>query len=258
MQDGLNPSDLLLIGLILISLLIRLGVRFKCSGRCHRLTVLICPLFFLQKLHRSMAYTMKRTKREKDFFLVQRAICGDQAAYTEIYTSYYKFVKYAVSKVLTKFPMDVDDVCMEAFERAFALLHRFQPNYQLSAWLVRIGVNRALDYLRKNSDVYVVSVDTADDDSEQCTTIQIMCKDPLPFENVERDQDIVYLRERMNRLSQDEQDVLCMKCLDGLSSDEVAEQMGVTRRIVRHTVRDGIQHLKELVDKKDIKIRNTM
>lgn len=199
---------------------------------------------------------MKRTRREVDFFLVQRAICGDQSAYTKIYEDYQKFVHYAVARILYKRPMDVEDVCIETFERAFSLLHRFQPDYQLSAWLVRIASNRALDCLRRGGKMDVTSVDATADDDSPVLEIQLMDDSPLPTEQVERTQDISYLESLIENLPENERDALRMKCLDGLSSDECAEQMGTTRRTVRHSVRDGIQHLKRMVDENDVELRS--
>lgn len=203
-----------------------------------------------------MAYVMKRTRREADFFLVQRAICGDQSAYTKIYTDYQKSVHYAVARILYRRPMDVEDVCIETFERAFSLLHRFQPDYQLSAWLVRIASNRALDCLRRGGKMGVTSVDATADDNSSVLEIQLMDDSPLPTEQVERTQDISYLESLIENLPDNERDALRMKCLDGLSSDECAEQMGTTRRTVRHSVRDGIQHLKRMVDENDVELRS--
>ena len=140
---------------------------------------------------------------------------------------------------------------METFERAFSLLHRFQPDYQLSAWLVRIASNRALDCLRRGNRLDV----TADDDSP-VLELQLMDDAPLPMEQVERTQDISYLNSLMEELPDNERDALRMRCLDGLSSDECAEQMGTTRRTVRHSVRDGIHHLKSMVDKTDVELRS--
>lgn len=199
---------------------------------------------------------MKRTRREVDFFLVQRAICGDQSAYTKIYEDYQKSVHYAVARILYKRPMDVEDVCIETFERAFSLLHRFQPDYQLSAWLVRIASNRALDCLRRGGKMDVTSVDATADDDSPVLEIQLMDDSPLPTEQVERTQDISYLESLIENLPENERDALRMKCLDGLSSDECAEQMGTTRRTVRHSVRDGIQHLKRMVDENDVELRS--
>lgn len=203
-----------------------------------------------------MAYVMKRTRREADFFLVQRAICGDQSAYTRIYEDYQKSVRYAVSRILYRRPMDVEDVCIETFERAFSLLHRFQPDYQLSAWLVRIASNRALDCLRRGGRMDITSVDATADDDSPVLELQLMDDAPLPTEQVERTQDISYLETLIADLPSNERDALRMKCLDGLSSDECAEQMGTTRRTVRHSVRDGIRHLKDMVDENDVELRS--
>lgn len=203
-----------------------------------------------------MAYVMKRTKRETDFFLVQRAICGDQTAYDRIYSDHWKTVQYTVQRILWKRPADVEDICIETFERAFALLHKFRPDYQLSAWLVRIAANRALDYLRKINRVDIVSVDATADRDTPVLEIQLMDTAPLPTEQVEREQDISYLAGLIMKLPQGEREAVRMRCLDGLSTEEVAEQMDATRRTVRHTVRDGLCHLKNMVSRTDVELRS--
>lgn len=203
-----------------------------------------------------MAYVMKRSKRETDFFLVQRAICGDQSAFSKIYSDHWKTVQYTVQRILWKCPADVEDVCIETFERAFALLHKFRPDYQLSAWLVRIAANRALDYLRKINRVDVVSVDATIDRDTSVLELQLVDTAPLPTEQVERGQDVSYLSSLIMELPQGERDAVRMRCLDGLTTEEVAEQMDTTRRTVRHTVRDGLYHLKSMVNRTDIELRS--
>lgn len=206
-----------------------------------------------------MTYVMKRSRREVDFFLVQRAICGDQAAYSEIYNNYSRFVRNAVSSILIRVPQDVDDVCMETFEKAFQSLHKFRPDYQLSAWLVRIAVNSAKDCLRRHGRVQLVSLDvddTADDAGVVPLAACIATDDPLPTTCVENAQDIEYLEGLMCQLPVSEATMLRQKCLDGMSSDEIADFMGVSRKAVRRCVRNGLKHLQGIVSINDIRLRS--
>ena len=102
----------------------------------------------------------------------------------------------------------------------------------------------------------ITSVDATADDDSPVLELQLMDDAPLPTEQVERTQDISYLETLIADLPSNERDALRMKCLDGLSSDECAEQMGTTRRTVRHSVRDGIRHLKDMVDENDVELRS--
>ena len=143
---------------------------------------------------------VKRTKREKDFFLVQRALCGDQQAYSTIFNQYYDVVKYAVRKILNDTSL-VEDICMETFEKAFSNFTRFQPDHQLSAWLVRIGTNRALDHFRHNSRVPVSSLDEGfDADKEDRVVVQIRSTDDTPDVCAEKLQDVELVKRVLKKL----------------------------------------------------------
>lgn len=100
----------------------------------------------------------KTSHREKDFGLVQRALCGDQDAFTTIFKKYNVILTIQIGEIINDKDLTAD-IVMETFEKAFERLERFQPDYQLSAWLVRIGRNCAIDYCRKKNRVNIVSID---------------------------------------------------------------------------------------------------
>lgn len=202
--------------------------------------------------------TVKRGKREKDFFLVQRAICGDQQAYNTIFNQYYDVVKYAVKKILKDTAL-VEDICMETFEKAFTNLVRFQPDYQLSAWLVRIGTNRALDYFRHNARVNISSIDEGfgEEDSDK-REIQIKDADATPDSYTEKLQDVELVKRVLVKLPYDEGKAVRMKYLDDCTYDEIAEELDLTRKQARKLVKYGVEMLMVVMDEEaglDIDIR---
>lgn len=202
--------------------------------------------------------TNKRSKRDKDFFLVQKALCGDQQAYNTIFYQYYDTVKYAVKKILNDTSL-IEDICMETFEKAFSNLARFQPDYQLSAWLVRIGTNRALDHFRHNARTSITSIDDGwNEDTEDRKVIQLKDNDTTPDSYTEKLQDVEFVKKILVKLPYPESKAVRMKYLDDCTFDEIAEEMDLTRKQARKLVKYGVELLMVVMDKEaglDIDIR---
>ena len=200
----------------------------------------------------------KSPKRDKDFFLVQKALCGDQQAYNVIFNQYHGVVKYAVKKIL-KDPALVEDVCMETFEKAFTNLVRFQPDYQLSAWLVRTGTNRALDHFRHNARVNISSIDEGfGEEGGDKREIQIKDVDAAPDSYTEKLQDVELIKRVLVKLPYDEGKAVRMKYLDDCTYDEIAEELGLTRKQARKFVKCGVEMLMTVMGEEaglDIDIR---
>ena len=149
----------------------------------------------------------KLSSKEKDFFLVQRALCGDQEAYSAIFKKYRIILTIQISDIVNDSDLTAD-IVMETFEKAFQRLKNFQPDYQLSAWLVRIGRNCAIDYCRKKNRVNIVSIDEGFDDTEDDRpTLQVIDDSRTPEESLSFNQRIDMWRASCRR---------CRRHQDGL------------------------------------------
>jgi RNA polymerase sigma-70 factor (ECF subfamily) len=82
--------------------------------------------------------------------LLQRAQNDDQKAFSEILEQ-YKFSIYYMIRQIIGDSWIAEDLTMETFERAFKDIKNFVPDYKLITWIIKIGRNRAIDYLRRES-----------------------------------------------------------------------------------------------------------
>jgi RNA polymerase sigma-70 factor, ECF subfamily len=82
-----------------------------------------------------------------DAELVSRARNGSPDAAAELFSRHWPDAWRAARAVTGRRDM-ADDVAQDAFERAFAALHRFDRRRPFAPWLHRIVVNRSLDLLR--------------------------------------------------------------------------------------------------------------
>ena len=170
----------------------------------------------------------KRSSREADFFMVQKALCGDDAAFTQIWEKYRKPVEYQIRKIVTD-NNTVQDLLLETFEKAFTNLYKFRPDYQLSAWLVRIAINHSLDYCRKVQRNPVIRIDEGFDSEEDDRPIlQLIDDDRTPDEALEFLQDIETVQAILKQLPETSGRVIRMKFLDDLSYEEIADELRVS------------------------------
>jgi RNA polymerase sigma-70 factor (ECF subfamily) len=99
-------------------------------------------------------------RRATDAALVRRARNGSRDAAGELFTRHWPGA-WRAALVITGRREMADDVAQDAFERAFAALHRFDESRPFAPWLHRIVVNRALDLLRRERRL--VGLESADE-----------------------------------------------------------------------------------------------
>lgn len=189
----------------------------------------------------------KLSSKEKDFFLVQRALCGDQEAYSAIFKKYRIILTIQISDIVNDSDLTAD-IVMETFEKAFQRLKNFQPDYQLSVWLVRIGRNCAIDYCRKRNRVNIVSIDEGFDDTEdERPTLQVIDDSRTPEEAMSFKQRLEFVRTVMNEMPEVSRRVLQMKFFDDFSYEEIADELDFTVQQVKNAMHKAKKDLIELV-----------
>ena len=63
--------------------------------------------------------------------------------------------------------MDAEDIIQDSFIRVFQHLHTFKGESTLGAWIKRITVNTALNFIRKNKRVRFVDLELREEEPEE-------------------------------------------------------------------------------------------
>jgi RNA polymerase sigma factor (sigma-70 family) len=82
--------------------------------------------------------------------LVKECLKGKRTAQKELYMLFYKEMM-AVCYRYTKSVTDAEDVLQEGFIKVFTHLNQYAQSGELGAWIRRIMVNTAINYLKKNN-----------------------------------------------------------------------------------------------------------
>ena len=89
-----------------------------------------------------METTGSKLTNLSDTELVNLALEQNQAAFIVLYTRYNAGVRGHISRYVSQ-KEDIEDICLESFQKAFSQIGTYNPEYKLSTWLYRIARNNA-------------------------------------------------------------------------------------------------------------------
>jgi len=172
--------------------------------------------------------------------LVLQAQDGNSEAFGQLYDAYmeriYRFVYFRVEDQQT-----AEDITSQVFLKAWSNLDRFSfSRTPYLAWLYTIAHNAVIDHYRTRK------VTTALDD--------VQLSQPDHSEAVENDIDLTVemhsVKTALQALTDDQQKVLTLKFIEGMSNNEIARQLGKREGAIRALQMRGLQALAKQLEEK--------
>ncbi len=93
-----------------------------------------------------MATTGSKLTNLPDDQLVKLALEQNQAAYIVLYTRYNIGVRGHIAQYISR-QEDIEDICLESFQKAFSQLATYNPEFRFSTWIYRIARNTTISHL---------------------------------------------------------------------------------------------------------------
>src|SRR4051794_17157685 len=97
------------------------------------------------------------TAKGHDVETVAQVLAGDAAAFGLLVERHSRQI-FAVAFRITGNQDDADEVVQETFLRAYRSLARFEQRSNFSTWLYRIGMNCAINHIRKRPSGTAVQI----------------------------------------------------------------------------------------------------
>lgn len=195
-----------------------------------------------------------------DYKIVRSAISGDEKAYSELFNKYKDSVYFMILKMVNN-RTDAEDLMFEAFEKAFASLNYYSPQYAFSTWLFKIASNNTIDFIRKRK-AQLISLDKDNinpDDRGYINSIPADVRNPA--EEAIRTQQADFMREKVAMLKGRYRRLIELRYFDELSYEEIAQELEIPLGTVkaqlfraRELLLNILQN-SELVKEHDIKIK---
>ena len=180
---------------------------------------------------RSEAYYPKHLK------LIEACKRGDRKAQFEIYRL-YNAAMYNTTLRIVRDPDDAEDVMQEAFLKAFAKLKSYRGEVSFGAWLKKIVVNKALDFLRlKREQVSIDEVGEIEEpEDEQASSIEVAYS-------------AEFIRKAILALPEGYRIVLSLILLEGYDHEEVSGILNISNATSRTQYHRAKKKLIELMKK---------
>jgi RNA polymerase sigma-70 factor, ECF subfamily len=173
----------------------------------------------------------RREKGEEERQLVRLAQSGEEAAFEELIRRHQQRVFGLVSGILRR-REDVEDVVQQVFLKVFVSLKRFDQRAAFSTWLYKISVNECWDYLRKKKVRPLVY--EADLSEEQVSRLDgVVSADQPPTSSSDRAEARDLLEHMMEKLPEQDRELLVLKEVEGFSVQELAEILDLNVNTVK-------------------------
>lgn len=171
--------------------------------------------------------------------LIKQAQKGDPAASRQLIESHQQRLFAFVWRLVRNWH-EAEEVCQEAFLRAFANLERFDDNFRFSTWLFTIGYRLSLNRMRK-----VVPIATELDDN------RLGCDQQAGPEIVAQTEEAARLKRRVwqavEGLTGPQRAATLLYYREGLSCQEIAEVMDLPAATVKSHLHRGRAKLREVL-----------
>jgi len=171
----------------------------------------------------------RRREAEEDRELILRAQKGDQAAFRKLVERHQRRA-FAIAMGLVRDENDARELVQDAFLRVYRNLNSFQGGSSFFTWLYRIVTNLAIDLMRKpgRRDAELVDGQAAPDEPSDFPLVsRIDGADPI---DVLRRREIASrIQAALDALPPYHRGVILMREVEGMSYEEMAAAMGVSK-----------------------------
>jgi RNA polymerase sigma factor (sigma-70 family) len=170
--------------------------------------------------------------------LIRQCKRGDQKAQFEIYRLYHAAMFNTTLRIVGDSD-DAEDVMQEAFLKAFAKLDSYRGEVSFGAWLKRIVINKALDFLRLRREQ--LSLDDAGEIGEMAEE---------EAESVEYTYSAETIKKAIHALPEGYRLVLSLILLEGYDHEEVSSILNISNATSRTQYHRAKKKLIELLKNK--------
>ena len=168
---------------------------------------------------------------EEDRGLIAKAQNGDRAAFKSLVERHQRRA-FAIALALVRDENDARELVQDAFLRVFKGLNSFQGGSSFFTWLYRIITNLSIDLIRKPGR-QLVDIDEGRFESDESTEAEFPLLSRVdgsdPADVVRRREIAARLQVALDALPPYHRGVIVMREIEGLSYEEMAQAMGVSK-----------------------------
>ena len=196
-----------------------------------------------------MEATGSKLTKLSDASLAELAAEQNQAAYIVLYTRYNAGVRAHIARYVSQ-KEDIEDICLESFQKAFSQIETYNPEFKFSTWLYRIARNTAFDHLSKH-DREKTNLPTTSINEELAELKELPAMIHNPEEDIINQQEYDKWLNNIEKLKEDYKLVAKMNLIDNFGYKEIADALDMPINTVKTKIRRAKAMLLKMMDYSD-------
>jgi RNA polymerase sigma-70 factor (ECF subfamily) len=168
--------------------------------------------------------------RLSDEEVVTRVLNGEKELYEILLKRYNQTLYRTIRSYLDD--GEVEDIMQEAYIKAFEKLGQFQGGSTFSTWLIRIGINEALQFLRQRKKFRVINLYGNHEGSTQVFNIPDSSKMNPEKKLINQEGKLLY-EKAISQLPEKYRIVYVLREIEGLKNPEIAACLDLTESNVK-------------------------
>jgi RNA polymerase sigma-70 factor (ECF subfamily) len=184
-----------------------------------------------------------------DAELAKLAAEQHQVAFIVLYTRYNAGVKSHIGRYVSQ-KEDIEDICLESFQKAFSQLASYNPEYKFSTWIYRIARNTAFDHLSRH-DRERNNMPTTSINDELVELKELPATMHNPEEDIINQQEYDKWLNNIEKLKEDYRTVARMNLIENFGYKEIAEALDMPINTVKTKIRRAKAMLLKMMDYSD-------
>ena len=178
-------------------------------------------------MHLVSASVLERWNQLSDEEVVAQVLSGQTALFEVLMRRYNERV-YRAARAIVRDERETEDVMQQAYVSAYAHLRQFNGQARFSTWLTRIAINEALSRVRRRHRYEPFE--------EAASNVEPFMPAPPgldPERHASSGELRTLLESAIDRLPDGAREVFVLRQVEGLSTSEVAETLGVSAEVVK-------------------------
>jgi len=164
----------------------------------------------------------KIISKQEERELIKRAKECDSSAFARLYEYYYQDIYNYIYLRISDASL-AEDMTSEVFIKVLESIDSFTfRGFPFSSWLYRIARNMMVDYFRSHQEPVDLPLEE-----------EVLPAERGPSDVVERELTQQQLARALSNLTEDQQQVIILRFVDGLSNTDVAQVLGKSERAIR-------------------------
>ena len=178
--------------------------------------------------------------------VIERVLAGDSSAFEILILKYQSQIFYSALNIV-KNREYAEDICQDAFLKAYEKLDTLQDREHFYAWLKRIAVNLSLNHYER--DKRLVDVEDEEDDVDY---FERLSTGECPEDFIIKDELRKYVRFFFYSLPKNLRTVLILREVEDLSYEEISDMLKIPLGTVRSRLFNARQIIKERLIKQGL------